>query len=126
MLALFTTGCRSGDVSACTDREVRACSRTDERDAVELAFLGRGYDRCEAAVEDNSCGIDAEALRRCVDALPTPLCVGAPYHGVAPEVLFETTPCLDELNTFLACENDDDDSSYRNRRRSSRDWDDDD
>lgn len=110
--ALLATGCRSGDTSACTVREERACARPDERDAVELVFARRDYDSCREAVDDNSCGIDAEALRRCVDALPTPLCVAPEYWQVPSESLFQTTSCAEELRTFLECEDDDDSYSY--------------
>ena len=120
-LGLFSGGCRSGDESACTDREARACTHADERDAVELVFAREDYGSCTDAVRDGSCGLDAEALRRCVDALPTPLCVGAPYQQVDARILFQTTPCANELEDYLECRDDDDYDSSRNRNRSSTD-----
>lgn len=121
-LTLLSTGCRSGDESACTDREVRQCARAEERDAVEIVFARQDYGTCREAVSDGACGIDAEALRRCVDALPTPLCVGAPYQHVDARILFETTACADELDTYLECQDEDDYSSSSSSSSDDDDW----
>lgn len=120
-LVLLTTGCRSGNTAVCDNREVRACARPDERDAVELVFSREDYGSCTDAVDDSSCGIEAEELRRCVDDLPTPLCVGAGFWQVSSEQLFSTTPCAEALDDYLDCHDDD-----HNRSSSYSSYDDDD
>ena len=101
LILLLLAACgadRGGNVAVCNGAP--RCSRSEASDVVLNRYGGND---CGAAVASESCGLDAEAVRACANALEVAVCQPESGSTWDAEAALSAAGCAAQIGTLIDC-----------------------